>query len=108
MRKYKHEKDLEADIRRALEFVPDVIILPKLVSTQEKGIPDIMFTYNGRSIAWECKMKGKALTTEQRMWKMKATYNGWRYKIIFPKTFENDTVLNYIENKYGISKPKEG
>ena len=89
---YRNEKEFEKEVRSWLDSRPHILVLPKIVSCNEHGIPDILFSVNGQFYAWELKIK-KKISKPQFQWMVKATSKGCQCLILTPENFETQCRL---------------
>jgi len=80
----KREKDLQNQIEALLRRENIVPIRQRMDrrSNLEVGVPDILFSHRGRSIAWEVKLPGQKPQPEQVAMHERMRANGWRIAVV--------------------------
>ena len=94
---YSKEAEFEKDIRKVLRGMEETLVIPKVVSINELGIADVLFTYKGTPSAWELKLnpfniqraKCDSTLNHQINWLFSAHIAGWTTGFVSPSEVED-------------------
>jgi len=94
--RFKNEKQFEREVRRLLRTREDLVLLPKIESSQEPGWPDVIFALWGSFYAIELKMPGKKLRKTQERKIEELRKKGFSVFVLYPADYTLDNMVKIL------------